>query len=119
MPIFVLLVDDDPDFRDLARRVLSASELVVVGEAETVASGLAAAVNLRPNVVLVDVGLPDGDGMALARRLAGLRQPPRVVLTSADPDAASSDDVSQSGADGFTPKADLPGAGLELLLATE
>jgi DNA-binding NarL/FixJ family response regulator len=119
MPTSVLLVDDDPTFRDLARRVLSASGFVVVGQAETVASGLAAAMDLRPDIVLVDVGLPDGDGLALARRLAALQQRPRVVLTSVDPDAASRNEVSESGSDGFAPKADLPTAGLELLLAAE
>jgi DNA-binding NarL/FixJ family response regulator len=115
----VLLIDDDPAFRALARLVLSGTEFVVVGEADTVATGLAAATHLRPDAVLVDVGLPDGDGITLARELAALPWAPRVVLTSVDPDAASADDVRQSGANGFAPKDELPGAGLQLLLATE
>ena len=114
----LLIIDDDPAFRALARRVLSGTGLGVVGEADTAAAGLAAAVELRPEVVLVDVGLPDGDGIVLARDLAALPWGPRVVLTSVDADAATSEDVRESGAHGFAPKDDLPGAGLRLLLAT-
>ena len=113
----VLLIDDDPAFRNLARRVLRGTELSVVGEADTVAGGLAAAIELRPDVLLVDVGLPDGDGISLGRELAALSWRPRVVLTSIDPDAASPEDVRRSGVDGFAPKDELPGAGLRLLLA--
>ena len=111
----VVLIDDDPTFRELARRVLSATGFSVVGEGDSVATGLAAAVALQPEALLVDVGLPDGDGIDLARELVDLPWRPRVVLTSVDPDAASADDVRRSGANGFAPKDQLPGAGLELL----
>jgi DNA-binding NarL/FixJ family response regulator len=117
MSASVLLVDDDPVFRTLARRVLGATGLAVVGEADTAAGGLAATMDLRPDVLLVDVGLPDGDGIALAQTLTGLPWHPRVVLTSVDPDAASPEDVLRSGARGFAPKHDLLGAGLRLLAA--
>jgi DNA-binding NarL/FixJ family response regulator len=117
MPMSVVLVDDDPVFRALARRVLCATGLAVVGEADTVAGALAATIDLRPDALLVDVGLPDGDGVALARKLASLPWRPRVVLTSADPEAASPEEVRRSGADGFAPKDDLTGAGLRLLVA--
>lgn len=114
----ILVVDDDPVFRDLARRTLVAEGLVVVGEAESVATALAAAHELRPDAVLVDVGLPDGDGVALARELTALPWRPRVVLTSTDPEAATPDDVRASGAGAFVPKDDLPGAPLVRLLAS-
>jgi DNA-binding NarL/FixJ family response regulator len=117
MRMSVVLVDDDPDFRALARRVLDASGLAVVGEADTVATGLAATMDLRPDALLVDVGLPDGDGVALARELTALPWRPRVILTSVDPDAASPDEVRRSGANGFVPKDELAGASLGLLLA--
>src|SRR4051812_7289785 len=97
----VLVVDDDAAFRKLARRMLTALGLGVVGEAGTVAAATAAALDLRPDAVLVDVGLPDGDGIALARELADLPWRPRIVLTSTDADAASPDDVLRSGADTF------------------
>ena len=67
----VLIVDDDVEFRGLAARVLAAMGLQVVGEAGTIAEGAAAAAELRPDAALVDVGLPDGDGIALAAQLVG------------------------------------------------
>jgi two-component system nitrate/nitrite response regulator NarL len=115
MPITVLLIDDDPGFRVLARRALAGTQLVVVGEADTAAGGARAARELKPDVMLVDVGLPDGDGIALAHELSALPWSPRIVLTSVDPDAASAEVVQSSGAVGFVPKHDLPGRGLELL----
>jgi DNA-binding NarL/FixJ family response regulator len=117
MPTSVLLVDDDPAFRMLARRTLGGTGLSVVGEAATVAAATAEALRLRPDAVLVDVGLPDGDGITLARELTALPWAPRVVLTSVDPDAASPEEVRMSGASGFVPKGDLPGRGVALLLA--
>ncbi len=116
VPPSVLLIDDDPAFRRLARRTLAGTVLSVVGEADTVAAGAAAARELRPDVVLLDVGLPDGDGITLARELSALPWQPRIVLTSVDPDAASPDEVERSGASGFVPKHELPGLGLRLLL---
>jgi len=115
----VLLVDDDPEFRELARRVLTSTGLTVVGEADGVGAALAAAEELRPEVVLVDVGLPDGDGVALARDLVSLPWRPRVVVTSVDADATSSDEIRAAGAVGFVSKDQLPGAGLRLLLAED
>jgi DNA-binding NarL/FixJ family response regulator len=117
MPTTVLLVDDDPAFRPLARRMLTAAGFHVVGEADTAAAARAAAVDLQPDAALVDVGLPDGDGVTLARVLTQLPWRPRVLLTSTDPDAASSDDVRRSGARGFVPKSELPNAPLAQLLA--
>lgn len=113
----VLLIDDDPAFRRLARQTLSGSGLTVVGEAATAAAGISAARSLEPEIMLVDVGLPDGDGISLARELSALPWGPRVVLTSVDPDAASPEEVRKSGAIGFVPKQDLPGSGLDMLMA--
>jgi DNA-binding NarL/FixJ family response regulator len=115
----VLVVDDDPVFRGLARRILTACGLVVVGEAQTVAEAIDAADRLRPDAALVDVGLPDGDGIALARRLAALPWSPRVVITSSDPEAAASDDLQQDGVAAFVPKDELPNAPLAQLLGPE
>jgi DNA-binding NarL/FixJ family response regulator len=113
----VVLIDDDPAFRELARRMLTLTGMVVVGEADTVATGLETTVEQHPQAVLVDVGLPDGSGVDLATRLSGLPWRPRVVLTSADPDAATPAMVRLSGASGFAPKQELAGAGLSLLAA--
>jgi DNA-binding NarL/FixJ family response regulator len=116
VPVTVLLIDDDPAFRLLTKRTLAGTRMTVVGEADTAAGGTRAAHSLKPEVVLVDVGLPDADGIALARELSVLSWGPRVVLTSVDPDAASPDEVERSGACGFVPKHDLPSRGIELLL---
>jgi DNA-binding NarL/FixJ family response regulator len=113
----VLVVDDDPVFRVLARRILAASGLDVVAEAATVVEAMAVAREVRPDAVLVDVGLPDGDGIALARELSALPWRPRVVLTSTDPDAASLDAVHSAGARAFVAKEALPNAPLVSLLA--
>jgi DNA-binding NarL/FixJ family response regulator len=113
----VLVVDDDPVFRSLARRMLRAAGLNVVGEAETVAAAIAVAHQVRPEAALVDVGLPDGDGITLAGLLTALPLGLRVVLTSTDPDAASAEDVQRSGAGAFFAKDELPNAPLKQLLA--
>jgi CheY-like chemotaxis protein len=81
---YVLVVDDDRAFRGLAARLLVALGLGEVIEAGTVATALEVAERLRPVAVLVDVGLPDGDGVELAARLAASPWTPRVVLTSSD-----------------------------------
>jgi CheY-like chemotaxis protein len=115
----VLVVDDDPVFRALAGRLLTACGLTVIGEADSVAAALAAVLRIQPAAVLLDVGLPDGDGIALAGKLTQLPRGPRVVLTSADADSASEDDVRRSGARAFVHKTDLPSAPLAQLLGSE
>jgi len=119
MPISVLVVDDDTSFRDLAERLLTANNLEVVGHAGTAAEAIAAAKAIKPDAVLVDVDLPDQNGIALTLELRALPWRPRVILTSADADAASPEDVSCSGASAFVHKADLPNSPFELLLAPE
>jgi DNA-binding NarL/FixJ family response regulator len=115
----VVVVDDDRIFRGLARRMLAAGGLVVVAEADCVAAAMEVAQALKPDAALVDVGLPDGDGISLACEFSELPWPIRVVLTSTDPDAASADDLRRCGAHAFVAKHDLPNAPLGQLLATE
>ena len=112
----VLIVDDDVEFRGLAARVLAAMGFQVVGQAGTYAEGAAAAAELRPDAALVDVGLPDGDGLELAAHLVGLPWRPRVVVTSSDPDATSTEAVQRFGAVGFMAKEALPDRTLAALL---
>jgi DNA-binding NarL/FixJ family response regulator len=115
----VLVVDDDPAFRDLAVRMLTAANLNVVGEAGTAAEALAAAVALKPEAALVDVDLPDGSGVELAGELTALPWRPRIVLTSVDVDAAGPDDVRRTGASAFVHKGELPSGAIARLLAGE
>ena len=88
----------------------------MVGEAEDCASALEAARALDPELVLVDVYLPDADGFELTERLGGLRPPPRVVLTSSRDGAELEHCVAESGAFGFVPKAELSREAIEELL---
>ena len=78
----VLIVDDHGAFRSAARALLEASGFDVVGEAADGTSALAAARQLRPDIVLLDVQLPDLDGFAVAERLALDTVRPAIVLTS-------------------------------------
>jgi CheY-like chemotaxis protein len=112
----VLVVDDDAEFRGIARRLLATFGLDVAGEAESAEAAVTAAGTLRPDAVLVDVGLPDRDGVDLARELTALPWGPRVVLTSSDTEAATARDVEDSGALAFVPKVQLPNAALGELL---
>jgi DNA-binding NarL/FixJ family response regulator len=107
----VLIVDDDPAFRRLAARMLFAAGLTIAGEAADARAAIVAAHECRPGGILVDVGLPDRDGVALAHELVALAWRPRVLLTSTDPDAAGRD-----GGLLFVPKEELPNAPLRALL---
>jgi CheY-like chemotaxis protein len=108
----VLVVDDDPAFCGLARRLLIACGLTPAGEAGSAAAAVVAAAALEPDAVLVDVRLPDRDGIALAHELAALPWRPRIVLTSTNADAATATDVERSGAVAFVAKDQLPNAAL-------
>jgi DNA-binding NarL/FixJ family response regulator len=78
----VLIVDDHESFRRLAAKMLHAAGFAVVGEAIDGASALALASLLRPDVVLLDIMLPDRSGLLVAEELQCGPSPPRVVLTS-------------------------------------
>lgn len=112
----VLIVDDHPAFRATARAVLQAAGFDVVGEAADSASALEAARALRPELVLLDVHLPDGDGFAVAAELTRGGNAPAVVLTSSRDAADFGPLIERSGARGFVPKAELSGAALAALL---
>ena len=117
MSVSVLIVDDHSGFRRRARRLLEAEGYAVVGEAEDGAHGVAAARELAPDLVLLDVNLPDTDGFAVAAALTGEPEGPAVVITStrdADDVAAR---VRACGARGFVPKGELSGAALDAVLA--
>lgn len=112
MPQTVLIVDDHTRFRGFARRLLEAGGFTVVGEAGDGASALAAVSALRPQLVLLDILLPDTDGFAVAERLAGQRAPPVVVLTSSREAADFGGRLVSSPARGFIHKDDLSSAAL-------
>jgi DNA-binding NarL/FixJ family response regulator len=103
----VLIVDDDPRFRALARALLEASGYTVADEAADGEQALDAARRLRPDAALVDVQLPDTNGLALARRLAESDPGLRIVLTSTDPTLVAPAALAESGALAFVPKDEL------------
>ena len=112
----ILIVDDHPQFRATARALLECDGFDVVGEAPTGEAGLDAALSLRPDVVLLDVRLPDADGFALAERLAADADGPVVILTSSSDDPLYPDRALRSGARGFVAKHDLCGPGFSRML---
>jgi DNA-binding NarL/FixJ family response regulator len=114
MATSILIVDDHPSFRASARMLLECEGYDVVGEAEDGQSALDAIRDLRPDVVLLDVQLPDIDGPEVARRLAAANGfSPAIVLTS----SRDLDDLGAiGGVRGFIPKSELSGSALEALL---
>jgi DNA-binding NarL/FixJ family response regulator len=106
----VLIVDDHESFRGLARRVLEAGGLTVIGEAGDGVSGVAAAQELDPDLVLLDVMLPDGDGFAFAERIAQTAGRARVVLTSSREVEDLRARLERTSARGFIAKDDLTAA---------
>lgn len=112
----VLIVDDHPSFRATARALLAAEGFDVVGEAPDGASAIAAARALHPELVLLDVSLPDMDGFAVAAALTANRCCRHVILTSSRDAADFGPLVAASGACGFIAKAELSGAGVLALL---
>ncbi len=112
----VLLVDDHPSFRASAHALLEAEGFDVVGEAEDGASAVAAAGRLHPDVVLLDVQLPDTDGFEVARQLTANGSSTFVVLVSSRDGSDFGPLVEASGACGFVPKSELTGAAISALL---
>jgi DNA-binding NarL/FixJ family response regulator len=112
----VLIVDDHASFRRFARRSLEQAGFEVVGEAEDGTSGIEETCRLSPDVVLLDVLLPDVSGLEVARRLAPCEST-RVVLTSSRTAAELGVALDEAEADGFIPKNELSGASLARLLA--
>lgn len=103
----ILIVDDHAAFRFEARQLLEAEGFVVVGEAGSGRSAIAAADELRPEVILLDIGLPDIDGFAVAQQLSESDAAARVVLTSSRDAATYDTRIAASPAAGFVRKDDL------------
>jgi DNA-binding NarL/FixJ family response regulator len=112
--VTILIVDDHPSFRRCARALLEADGFAVVGEAEDGEEALNAIGSLRPEVVLLDIQLPDMDGFAVLEQLG--RDAPQVVLVSSREASDYDGLIRASGARGFIAKADLTGAAVRFLL---
>ena len=112
----VLIVDDHDDFRRSAAALLNAEGFDVVGDVADGAAAAEAVERLQPDVVLLDVQLPDVDGFAVAERLAQSPDPPQVVLISSREAAAYGARVHNAHALGFLAKRELSGAALAALV---
>jgi len=112
----LLIVDDHAGFRRSAARNLGAAGWDVVGEAEDGAGALEAAERMAPDVVLLDVGLPDVSGIEVARRLHERTPEVAVVMVSTQDREDYGELAVASGARGFLTKLDLSSQALEALV---
>jgi len=112
----VLIVDDHPGFRASARRMLEAGGFEVAGEVADGASARRVNRQLHPDVILLDVQLPDADGIELAGELSGTDGHPSVVLCSSRTAEELGAGLDSSGALGFVPKDELTVASVVELL---
>jgi DNA-binding NarL/FixJ family response regulator len=112
----VLIVDDHPSFRASARMLLESEGFDVIGEAEDGAGALQAVLDLTPQVILLDVQLPDIDGFEVAARLTANGTSPAIVLTSSRDVNDLGALAEREGVRGFIPKSELSGPALEALL---
>lgn len=104
MAFTILLVDDDAGFRRVARRLLTRRGFDVVADVATGEAAIEAVHSHRPDGVLLDVHLPDRDGLDVTRVLADLSGAPVVVLTSSDAISGSDAALAACGARAFVPK---------------
>jgi DNA-binding NarL/FixJ family response regulator len=112
----VLIVDDHEAFREAATSLLTSEGFNVVGEAADGRGALTAVERLRPDVVLLDVQLPDADGFTIADQMAARPDPPIVVLISSRDAATYGERLDGALARGFLAKRDMSGAALAQLL---
>jgi DNA-binding NarL/FixJ family response regulator len=102
--IRVLLVDDHPLFRrTLAETLHEEDGLVVVGECEDGSEVVEAAERLRPDVVFMDLSMPEMDGLAATQALRAARSEARVIVLTGEGNSARSEAVA-AGADALVPK---------------
>jgi CheY-like chemotaxis protein len=116
MPTTVLIVDDHSAFRATAKMLLEEEGFVVVGEAVDGGSAVEQAATLSPDLVLLDVHLPDIDGFEVADRVVAADGAPAVILISSHAAGELEPRIEASGARGFVSKADLSGESLRALL---
>jgi len=117
VPTTLLIVDDHEEYRHSASALLEAEGFAVIGVAADGAAAIEAIQRLRPQVVLLDIQLPDIDGLQLAERLAAGPEPPQVVLISSRDAAAYGPRLEAAPVRGFIAKRELTGAALAALVS--
>lgn len=116
MPCTVVIVDDHPGFRARARALLIAVGYEVIGEAPDGESGVKVARYLTPDLMLLDVQLPDFTGFEVARRVRSQLDPPAIVLISSRDASDYGSRIGRSGALGFISKSELSAQTLRAVL---
>jgi len=101
----VVLVDDHADVREMLRlRIDATDDLTVVGTAATAGDGVEVVRDLQPDVVLLDIGLPDLDGVQVIPRLREAAPATRIVMLSGYAASENGDAALRAGADGYVEK---------------
>jgi len=126
MPIRCLLVDDNEAFLEAASVLLEREGLTIVGVASSIAEALRQARALRPDVILVDIGLGQESGFDLAQLLArdgqggqgGQGVGADVILISARAETDYADMLAESPAAGFLAKSELSARGISRILGS-
>lgn len=119
MPKKVFIIDDNAMMRSMLRLGANEAELAVVGEAGTAQSGLARCLQLEPDLVLLDLGLPDGDGLELLTQLRAQIADVCVIVVSGNNDQRVVHAAIERGAMGFILKPFSIGAVTDALLAAK
>ena len=116
-PLRCLIIDDNPQFLDAARRLLQQEGITVVGVGGSSDEAVRLANELRPDVTLVDIDLGNEDGFAITRRLAQLETAPagKLILISTHAEDEFADLIEASSAIGFVPKGALSAEAIHAL----
>jgi DNA-binding response OmpR family regulator len=112
----ILIVDDHPSFVAAARSVLAAEGFDVVAVARDGESAVRETLRFSPEIVLLDVSLPDMDGFEVASRLRGAGSSSTIVFTSSRDASDFGSLIADSGGSGFIAKAELSGEALHALV---
>ncbi|HVS69278.1 MAG TPA: response regulator transcription factor [Mycobacteriales bacterium] len=99
-----MVVDDHPIWREAVARDLEAAGLAVCGVASDVAQAVRVATATQPDVVVLDLQLPDGSGVDVARKLATFELPPKVLVLSASGEQPDVLGAVEAGATGYLVK---------------
>ena len=113
----VLIVDDHSGFSASARELLEAEGFEVVGEADDAASAVEEARRLQPDIILLDIQLPDADGVQVSSEIGTENGRPEIVLVSSRDASYLAGALSECPACGFITKSELSGAELRKLIA--
>ncbi|MDG4782462.1 response regulator [Micromonospora sp. WMMD961] len=118
MAVTVVVVDDDAGFRRVVTMLLTTRGLSVVAQAVDGASGIEAVRRHAPDAVLLDLNLPDQDGLTVARALRLTDRPPTVVLTSTDPSPWPAEELTEAAIRSFVAKDRLFDADFDALFSS-